>query len=113
MHLVDNQAMATQPVPRLAEEDYLAIDRAVGYKSEFLDGEMYARSGRTLRHADLAVSMIVAIRLQLTGRKCRVFNSDARVRASQGNAYFYPDISVVCGEHKRIRIPMTRSSTQP
>ena len=92
--------MATQPVPRLTEEEYLAFDRAADYKSEFVDGEMYAMSGGRLRHADLAVSIAAELWLQLKGRKCRVFNSDARVRASEGQAYFYPDISVVCGEPK-------------
>ena len=92
--------MATEPVPRLTEEDYLALDRAANYKSEFVDGEMYAMSGGTLRHANLAFSIGAELWLQLKGRKCRVFNSDARVRASEGKAYFYPDISVVCGESK-------------
>ena len=38
-------AMASQPVTRMTEEEYLRIERAATYKSEFVDGEMFAMSG--------------------------------------------------------------------
>lgn len=84
-------------MPRLHEDDYLAIERIAGYKSEFVDGEMFAMSGGSYRHSDLAVTILAELKQQLKGRKCRVFNSDLRVRSSRGSSYFYPDISVVCG----------------
>ena len=90
--------MATQPLPRMTEEDYLAFDRAAEYKSEFVGGEMYAMSGGRLRHADLASLLLIELHRQLKGRKCRVFNSDVRVRTPKSASYFYPDLSVVCGE---------------
>ena len=88
--------MATQPVVRLTEQDYLALERAAEYKSEFVDGEMYAMSGSSYRHSDLAGAINAEFRLQLKGRKCRVFNSDVRVRSAMGSSYFYPDLSIVC-----------------
>ena len=35
--------------------------------------------------------------VKLRGRKCQVFNADARVRAAKTGSYLYPDVSVVCG----------------
>ena len=61
--------MATQPVSGLTEEDYLALDRAAEYKSEFIDGEMYAKSGGSYRHSDLAGAINAEFRFQLKGRK--------------------------------------------
>ena len=90
--------MATQPAARLSEEDYLALDRAAEYKSEFVEGEMYAMSGGSYRHSDLAGAINAEFRLKLKGRKCRIFNSDVRVRSAKGSSYFYPDLSIVCGE---------------
>ena len=37
--------MATQSMPRVSEEEYLHLDRAADYKSEFVGGEMFAMSG--------------------------------------------------------------------
>ena len=61
--------MATQPAARLTEEAYLAIDRAAEYKCEFVDGEIYAMSGGSYRHSDIAGAINAEFRLKLKGRK--------------------------------------------
>ena len=90
--------MATQPVVRLTEQDYLALERAAEFKSEFVDGEMYARSAVTSRHSRLTVRLAFVLMNQLQGSKCFVFNSDLRVRAPKSQSYLYPDLSVAYGE---------------
>ena len=89
--------MATLPIAKLTEHDYLALDRASHFKSEYVNGEMYAMSGGTFRHGGLAVNLVISLGTQLRGRNCRVFNSDVRVRAAKKGNYLYPDLSVVCG----------------
>ena len=42
--------MASNPVSKLSEEQYLAIERAAEFRSEFVDGEMFAMSGASIRH---------------------------------------------------------------
>jgi Uma2 family endonuclease len=93
--------MATQPVPRMTEEEYLRIERAATYKSEFVGGEMFAMSGGTLWHSQLAANWIAHLGNQLRGGPCRVFTSDARVRTTVSGSYLYPDISVAYGEPLR------------
>ena len=93
--------MATQPFPKLTEHDYLALDRAADFKSEFVDGEMYAMSGGTFRHGGLAVNLVISLGTQLRGSHFRVFNSDVRVRTAKKGSYLYPDLSVVCGPIER------------
>jgi hypothetical protein len=39
--------VASNPVSKLTEEQYLAIHRAAEVRSEFVDGEMFAMSGGT------------------------------------------------------------------
>lgn len=89
--------MSAQPVPRLTPEEYLALDRAAEYKSEYLDGEVCAMSGGTLVHSMLAARLVIELDRALAGRGCRIMNSDARVRATT-HTYTYPDLSVVCGQ---------------
>jgi Uma2 family endonuclease len=89
--------MASNPVSKLTEEQYLAIERAAEFKSEFLDGVMYAMSGGSMRHSYLAVNLIAELSAMLRGGECQIFNSDLRVRVSP-RMYAYPDVSVVCGK---------------
>ena len=89
--------MASNPVTKVTEEQYLAIDRAAEFRSEFLDGEMIAMSGGSMRHADLQANLIGELFAALRGSDCRVYSSDFRVRVSKTRMYAYPDVSVVCG----------------
>ena len=88
--------MGTLPVARLTEQDYLAIERAADYKSEFAGGEMFAMSGGSARHARLASKVLSKLDFQLEGKNCTAINSDLRIRSPLGDQ-FYPDVSVVCG----------------
>jgi len=81
----------------LTEEQYLALERAAEFKSEYFDGEMFAMSGASMRHADLQSNLHGELYTALGNKDCRVYGSDFRVRVSS-RMYTYPDISVVCGK---------------
>jgi Uma2 family endonuclease len=95
--------MAESPIPRITEEEYLRLERAADYKSEFAGGEIFAMSGGTPLHSLLATNWSGELRSKLRGRNCLVFNSDLRVRTQRTGSYFYPDVSVVCGQPKVIQ----------
>jgi Uma2 family endonuclease len=90
--------MASNPVTRVTEEEYLAIDRAAEVRSEFFDGEMLAMSGGSMRHARLQGNIYGELYNALRGGNCQAFGSDFRVRVSTGRMYAYPDVTVVCGK---------------
>lgn len=90
--------MATRPITRLTEEEYLALDRANEFRSEFVDREMLAMSGGTSRHSLLKGRLITDFNNKLAGQGCWVFDSDMRVRMAVSGSYVYPDMSVVCGK---------------
>jgi Uma2 family endonuclease len=81
----------------LTEEQYLTIERAAEFRSEFLDGEMFAMSGGSTNHARLQTNILVEISIGLRGSACEAFGSDFRIKISS-RMYTYPDVSVVCGE---------------
>lgn len=89
--------MASNPVSKITEEEYLALDRAAEVRSEFFDGEMWAMSGGSMRHSRLATNISSELYIALRGGNCQVFNSDLRVRVMPGRMYAYPDMTVVCG----------------
>jgi Uma2 family endonuclease len=91
--------MAANPVSRLTEDEYLALEEAAEFRSEFLDGEMLAMSGGSFEHGDLQTNILLELGGKLRGR-CRLYASDLRVRVSD-QMFAYPDVVVVCG--KRVR----------
>ena len=90
--------MASLPEHFLTPEQYLAIERKAAYKSEYLDGVMVAMAGGSERHNLIVANLIISIGVQLKGRSCRVYPSDLKVRVPNSTKFFYPDVSVVCGE---------------
>src|SRR5437868_44022 len=90
--------MASLPSYYLSPEEYLAVERKAEYKSEYVDGVMYAMAGGSERHNLIAANTIISIGVQLRASPCRVYPSDLKVRVPNSKKFFYPDVSVVCGE---------------
>ena len=59
---------------------------------------MYATAGGGPAHAFLAAMMIVRLYGCLEGKGCRIAGSDLRVQVAPSGPYYYPDVSVVCGD---------------
>jgi len=89
-----------KPIHRLTEAEYLEIERRAEFKSEFLDGEMFAMSGGTRWQSLIANNLGSELRTQLKGRPCIAYTSDLRVKVQAVGLYTYPDLSVVCGEQQ-------------
>ncbi len=90
--------MSTLPKPFLSPEDYLKIERAAEYKSEYYGGEMFAMSGARRAHNLIAMNIGSGLHGQLRRRPCEVYPSDMRVLVSAIGLYTYPDVVVACGE---------------
>lgn len=91
--------MATLPKSYLSEQEYLEIERAAEFKSEYLDGQMFAMAGAAPAHAKLVTNLTGLLWLQLKAKGYDVFGSDMRIKAPRGNFYAYPDLSAVCTPH--------------
>jgi Uma2 family endonuclease len=82
----------------ISVEDYLAGELTSPLKHEYLGGIVYAMAGARNAHNVLATHTLGAVFARLRGKRCRVFNSDTkiRVRLPTHERYYYPDSSVVC-----------------
>jgi Uma2 family endonuclease len=87
-------------VQRLSPEEYLKIERAAPFRSEYFNGRMYAMAGGSHRQAIVISNLIFGLRSELGKRPCLVTSSDLRVRVDPGGLYTYPDVVVVCREPK-------------
>jgi Uma2 family endonuclease len=82
---------------RYTPEEYLELERADEFKSEYLDGQIYAMSGASLAHAGITFNLYGQIAAQLKA-PCRGLSNDMKVRTSYDGLYAYHDLIVVCGE---------------
>jgi len=92
--------MATAPQPHYTPEEYLALERTAGYKSEYINGEIYPMVGGTHQHTALVYNIGGQLHTQLQGRSCDAYIGEMRVRVSATGMYTYPDVVVVCGEEQ-------------
>ncbi len=79
-------------------EEYLALERAADYKSEYIDGEIFAMSGGSRRHSLVATNVASELRAALRDLPCEVHGSDLRVNVDEADLYTYPDVTVICGD---------------
>ena len=89
--------MSALPQKKLSPQDYLAIERAAEFKSEFFDGEMFAMAGTSKEHSTITVNLTGEFHTALRGKVCQPFSSDLRVKVSANGLYTYPDLTIVCG----------------
>ncbi len=90
--------MLSQPDIRFTPQQYLKMERAAEYKSEFINGRIYAMSCASRHHNRISVNLTAQLYAQLRGRPCETWATDMRVKVSATGLYTYPDAAVVCGE---------------
>lgn len=90
--------MAIDTLQKLTVEEYLAQERRAETKSEYLDGEVFAMTGASLRHNRLLTNLLVALASQLRSGSCQAVVNDQRVHIPATNSFTYPDLVAYCGE---------------
>lgn len=90
--------MQTRAKNYLTPEEYLAIERAAEYKSEYFGGEMFALAGAGLQHNRIAANLMRSLGNLLWDGPREAFGSDMRVKVNAFDKYTYPDAVVGCGE---------------
>ena len=92
--------MTAEPVERafVSIEDYLAGEVSALCKHEYLGGVVYAMAGGSNAHSAIAANVLGSLHAQLRGKRCRPFNSDAKVRIQlpTHTRFYYPDVMIVC-----------------
>jgi Uma2 family endonuclease len=88
-------------IPRFTPEEYFAWEEQQLHRHEYIDGEVYAMSGGTQNHSDIAMNFGTMLKNYLRGSGCKTFNSDLRVNIFESNNYIYPDLSVTCDDRDK------------
>ena len=81
-------------------EDYLAGERDVGVRSEYIEGQTYVMAGASELHNTVASELHTILNSQLPD-ECRSWQSDMKVIGkNQGKSFsYYPDVMSSCEEN--------------
>ena len=79
--------------------EYLALEEKAEYRSEYVDGSIFKMAGGTEAHIQISYNVTKLFADKLRG-KCRAYQSDIKVWVEEAGTFFYPDVTVVCGERK-------------
>ncbi len=86
--------------PDMTEEEFLAREETSELKCEFLGGAVYAMSGASDPHNQIAMNLYGMLYNRLRGRQCQPFGPDMKVRIvpTENNPpyYYYPDAMIAC-----------------
>jgi Uma2 family endonuclease len=81
-----------------SEEEYLALEEAAEYKSEYYDGKIVPMTGETTNHNQIAGNLYIALSTAFKKKDYRVFIGDVRLWIPKKRIYTYPDVMVIAGK---------------
>ncbi len=80
--------------------EYLQLEQVENLKYEFHDGLVAAMAGGTPKHGQIQTntSRVLGNVLIQEHKSCTTYSSDVKIAIEHSRLYFYPDLSVVCGD---------------
>jgi Uma2 family endonuclease len=93
--------MTALPRHTLTGLEYLEWEVLQEYKSEFYAGEIFAQAGASSAHVTVTLNIGTMFHVHLKGKPCRSYVADMKLRVSEVDAFFYPDVMVTCDVRDR------------
>ncbi len=79
-------------------EEYLKLEEAADYKSEYIDGKIIPMPGGTTNHNRIALNFSAELSVAFKRQSYEVFINDVRLWIPQKRIYTYPDVMVIAGK---------------
>ncbi|MEZ2235205.1 Uma2 family endonuclease [Microcoleus sp.] len=85
-----------QTPQKMSVEEYLEWEAQQEIRHEYVNGEVFAMTGSTIPHNDIALNFYTALRPHIRSTGCRMNVSDVKLQVSFQRRYYYPDVIVSC-----------------
>jgi Uma2 family endonuclease len=82
--------MSSRTKPDVSLEEYLALERKAEYKSEYLNGEIFAMTGASRKHNLITTNIVSTLHQQLKGKALGALPGQD---ASKGAGHWFIQIS--------------------
>ncbi|NES00053.1 MAG: Uma2 family endonuclease, partial [Symploca sp. SIO1B1] len=93
--------IAQSKLPVMTPTEYLKWEENQPIKHEYINGRVYAMTGGTIPHNDVALNLASALKNHLRGKGCKVQMADSKVGISEKGPFHYPDVMVSCDQRDR------------
>ncbi len=90
--------IALESLSCMSVDDYLAFEQTSKVRHELIDGYLYAMTGASDRHEEIAANLLAILHGHLKGSGCRVYGSNLKIRV--GDDFLYPDLFVRCATER-------------
>lgn len=87
--------------PKITPQEYLDWEEQQPLRYEYWDGAVFAMTGGTIPHNQVAVNLATLLKNHLRGKGCKILTSDAKVGISIAGPFYYADLSVTCDPRDR------------
>lgn len=94
---------ALEQLRQYTPEEYLELERKAEYKSEYINGYIYAMAGTSENHNQITFNLSLAIGSQIRDRPCYAYAADRQIKVEETGLYAYPDLVALCGERQRVQ----------
>lgn len=85
-----------QTPQKMTVEEYIEWEAKQEIRHEYVNGEVFAMTGGTIPHNDIALNFYTALHPHLRSTGCRMNVSDVKLQVSFQSRYYYPDVIVSC-----------------
>ena len=79
-------------------EEYLELEEAADYKSEYINGQIIPIAGGTINHNQIALNLSTDLNFAFKRQSYRVYMGDVRLWIAQKRTYTYPDVMILADE---------------
>lgn len=79
-------------------EEYLQLETAATFRSEYYNGQIFPMAGGTPNHNRIAGNFYAALNFSFKRQPYDVFVSDMRLSIPRRRLYTYPDVMIVAGQ---------------
>ncbi|MEG4520144.1 MULTISPECIES: Uma2 family endonuclease [unclassified Microcoleus] len=95
---IREEVIESKPQAYYTPEEYLKLEEAAEFRSEYHDGEIIPMTGGTPNHNQIALNFGGAINFATIGKPYRVNVNDLRLWIPSKRVYTYPDVMLVGGK---------------
>ncbi len=93
---INLMSLPDQKIQFMTVEEYLSFEESSAVRHEYLDGQVFAMSGTSLRHNIIAENFHAILKSNLKGSPCKAFLLEVKVKIDSLNSFYYPDVVVSC-----------------
>jgi Uma2 family endonuclease len=90
--------MTALPKQKYTLEEYFQIEQESSERFEYFDGEAVSKCGFSEKKDALLSNLSCSFKIKLSGKKCRLFLANMRLKVPSLPPYRYSDGSALCGD---------------